>query len=80
MDFVLMTYIERIMMCRVKVIWNYEAHSWNLSLFSKIWILRMSVYNVYGSQNKSNVSQEYSFCACAVLGKIALYDKTPYLR
>ena len=55
-------------MCRVKVIWIYEAHSWNLSLISKIrnfadvcvWclslvksgILRTSVYNVYGSQNE----------------------------
>ena len=26
----------------------------------------------------SNVSQEYSFCTCAVLGKMALYDGKPY--
>ena len=32
------------------------------------------------SKSLSNVSQEHSFWACAVLGKMALYDRLPYLR
>ena len=44
-------------------------------------ILWTSVYNVYGNQNEFvDVSQEYSFCTCAVLGRMALYDGLPYLR
>ena len=70
------------MMCRVKVILNYEAHSWNLSLLVKLGILQTSVYNVSMEARMSllNVSQENSFCACAVLGKMALYDGLLYLR
>ena len=46
-------------------------------------ILQMSVYNVYGGQNEfvERVTKiEHSFWACAVLGKMALYDGLPYLR
>ena len=41
-------------MCRVNVIWNYEAHSWNLSLLSKIrnFAVVCVRYNVCGSQNE----------------------------
>ena len=39
-------------------------------------ILGTSVSNVYGSQNEFiEVSQEYSFCAGAFLGKIALFRR-----
>ena len=48
-----------------------KAHSWNLSLFSKIW--HLCIMAVEGRMSLLNVSQEYSFCTCAVLGKLALY-------
>ena len=39
-------------------------------------ILRTSVYNVYASQNEFvERVQKYSFCACAFLGKIALFRR-----
>ena len=69
-DFELMTYTYRIMMCRAKAIKNIMKHihlPW--AFFFKSGILRTSVYNVYGSQNEFvdsvTVSLEYSFCAWA---------------
>ena len=50
-----------------------------LAILVKLWILGTSVYNVYMEARMSllNVSQEYSFCACAVLSKIALFRQNP---
>ena len=49
-------------MCHVKVFWNYEAHSWNLSLFSKIrnFCGCLCIMSMEARMNLLIVSQEYS--------------------
>ena len=45
-------------------------------------ILRTLVYKVYMEARMSlvNVSQKYSFCTCAALGRMALNARKPHLR
>ena len=40
----------------------------------------LCIMSVEARLSLSNVSQENSFCACAALGKMALYDGLLYLR
>ena len=83
MDFEQMIYIPNELWCAVyrsTEIMKHIHETWAFLVKSGIW--GTSVYNVYmeARMSLSTVSQEHSFCACAVLGRMALYDGMPYLR